>query len=138
MDERPVVVRLEGRRSGNYALLSKTGPGTIKQLSDQQFLEWAEADGGAASARPDQQVVDLAEGEARLCEVMQAIQDEVVPQVSALIAARAQELNATEEGRETKPEPPADPPASRHWRRFSPWAGILDLFQPWPGSFRGC
>ncbi|GGW39912.1 hypothetical protein GCM10011452_30390 [Gemmobacter lanyuensis] len=137
LDERPVVVRLEGRRSGNYALLSKTGPGTIKQLSDQQFLEWAEADGGAASARPDQQVVDLAEGEARLCEVMQAIQDEVVPQVSALIAARAQELNATEEGRETKPEPPSRSACFEALAAFFAMGGYSGSFPAMAGIVQG-
>lgn len=107
LDDRLVVLRLEGPRSGNYAMLSKTGPGRLKQLSDRRFLEWVEEAEAAASARRCQRVVDLAEGEARLREVMQAIQDEVAPQVSALIAARAQEHAMSEEGRETRPDPPS-------------------------------
>lgn len=107
LDDRPVVVRLEGRLSGSYAMLSKKGLGRREQLSGRRFLEWVEAGEGAASARRDQQVVDLAEGEARLREVMQAIQDEVAPQVSALIAAEAQERSATEEGKGSPRDPPS-------------------------------
>ena len=107
LEDRPVVVRLEGPLSGSYALLSKTGLGRPEQLSDRRFLEWLEGGGGAASARRDQHVVDLAEGEARLREVMQAIQDEVAPQVSALIAADAQERSATEEDKGSPPDPPS-------------------------------
>jgi hypothetical protein len=107
LDDRLVALRLEGLRSGCYAILSKSGLGRPEQLSDRQFLEWAEAGEGAASARRGQRVVDLAVGEARLREVMQAIQDEVVPQVSALIAARAQERTTVEEGSETPPDPPS-------------------------------
>jgi hypothetical protein len=107
LEERLVVVRLEGPRSGRYAMLSKIGPGRLEQLSDRRFLEWVEGGEGAASARRDQHVVDLAEGEARLREIMQAIQEEVVPQVSALIAARAQERPTTEEGGVSPSVPPS-------------------------------
>jgi len=107
LEDRPVVVRLEGPLSGSYAMLSKIGLGKPEQLSDRRFLEWLEGGEGAASARRDQHVVDLAEGEARLREVMQAIQDEVAPQVSALIAAEAQERSASEEGKGGLPDPPS-------------------------------
>jgi hypothetical protein len=66
LDDRLVVLRLEGPWSGSYALLSKTGLGRPEQLSDRRFLEWLEGGGGAASARRDQHVVDLSEGVALL------------------------------------------------------------------------
>lgn len=137
LDDRPVVVRLDGAASGSYAMLSKTGPGRLKQLSDRRFLEWVEAEGGAAPAHQVQQVVDLAEGEARLREVMQAIQDVVVPQVSGLIAARAQELNATEEGRETPPDPPSRAACFEALAAFVDMGGYSGSFPHMAGIVQG-
>lgn len=138
LEDRPVVVRLDGPLSGSYAMLSQTGLGRREQLSDRQFLEWVEFGEGAAPARRDQQVVDLADGEARLREVMRAIQDEVAPQVAALIVTRAQERTTTEEGAGSPPDLPSRAACFDALAALFDLGDALDPSLTWRESFGGC
>lgn len=103
LEKRPIALRLEGPRAGTYATLTKTGLGRPQTLSDRLFLEMVEADMCKAAGHATWQVVGLSEGEVRLRHIMAEIQEEIQPEISALLSLERQGGPEIESDRKSGP-----------------------------------
>ena len=86
----PVILLLDGPKAGMLAKLLHSGIGRLETIWEPDFSELSQAAAENASAtHSGGQVYDLAGGEARLREVMDAIRDDIGPQILKEIARGA-------------------------------------------------
>lgn len=90
LEGRPVTILMDGPAAGTQARLSKTGLGRLGSIWDRTFDDGSdESDADRPGVADRGRGHDLAEGEARLRDVMQTILEDSRPQILAQIARDA-------------------------------------------------